>query len=253
MDKPAFYGWYHILWLCATVIACALIFAFRKRISQKAVDVTLIVWGSIMIFLELCKQIIVCFHAVGDAAVWSYEWSSFPFQFCSCPLFVALPAGLWKKGKIKDMLLSFLAAFAIIGGGVAMLCPAGMFTSSVFLNLHTMIWHSSMVAVCFTLLATRTVVPTKRSLIYGSCVFITLVIIALILNICIGGHMGVQGFNLFYISPYEAFEVPIVQFAYAHLPYPVYLILYIVLFTLCAALVLSAAHGVHRLLQKRNK
>ena len=110
-----------------------------------------------------------------------------------------------------------------------------------------------MVCVCFLLLATRTVTPSWRSLLDGLVVFINLVFIALLLNVLIGGHMGIKGFNLFYISPYEAFDIALIQFAYAHLPYPVYLLLYISLFTLAAMLVLLIAHGGHKLVQRSRK
>lgn len=253
MAKPPFYGWYHTFWISVTIAACILIFNLRKQITERAVNVTLIAWASVLIFLEICKQIVVSFHYDGETVIWSYNWASFPFQFCSCPLFVALPAGILKKGKIKRLLISFIGAFAIIGGGFAMLVPANMFSNSVFLNVHTMVWHSSMVCVCFLLLATRTVTPSWRSLLDGLVVFINLVFIALLLNVLIGGHMGIKGFNLFYISPYEAFDVPLIQFAYAHLPYPVYLLLYISLFTLAATLVLLIAHGGHKLVQRSRK
>jgi len=240
MPKPPFYGWFHILWLLIMLAACILVVVFRRKISPKAVRITLIVWGAAIILLELIKQVLVCFNIRDGVVVWEYAWWAFPFQFCSSPLYVALPAGLLKKGKIKDALQSFIALFAIIGGFVAMIFPANMFTDLVFINFHTMIWHSSMVTVSVMLLATRTVKFNFKSLLKGFIVFIILTAVALILNIVLGESTGV---NLFYISPYEAFNVPIVEFIYEHVPYPVYLMLYVTAFTVASAAVLFGAMG----------
>lgn len=230
MPKPNFYGWFHIIWLLLMIAACALVIIFRKRIPQKAVRITLIVWGAAMILLEVIKQVLLSFHIHGGIAVWEYAWAVFPFQFCSCPLYVALPAGLLKKGKIKDALQSFIGLFAIVGGFAAMMCPANMFSHFVFINLHTMIWHVSMVTVSVMLLATRTVKFDFFSILKGFIIFIILTAAALVLNIALKD----TGINLFYISPYYAFNMAFVEWFYAHLPYPVYLIFYIVAFTLAA-------------------
>lgn len=244
MPKPPFYGWYHLLWLAIMVIACALVIIFRRKISKKAVRITLIVWGSAIIFLEIIKQVLVSFHIVHGSVVWAYAWASFPFQFCSSPLYVALPAGILKKGKVKEALQSFIALFAIIGGFAAMVYPANMFSHLTFINLHTMVWHVSMVTVSVMLLATRTVKFEFFSLLKGFVVFIILTVVALILNAILGKSTGI---NLFYISPYFAFNVPIVTWCYEHLSYPVYFFVYIIAFTLAAAAVLFGAMAGEKL------
>lgn len=253
MTKPEFYGLYHVLWLCATILTCTLVFAFAKNVSARAVDITLVVWGAALILLEVVKQVLCSFHSDGETVKWFYEWHAFPLQFCSTPLFVALPAGLLKKGRIKNALLSFLAAFAIIGGIAAMVYPANMFSQSVFINVHTMLWHSSMVTVCFMLLATKTVVPDKRTFLGGFTVFIAFVAVALVLNAAIGGHMGIRGFNLFYISAYEVVNVPIVRLAYEKLPYPLIPILYVILLSLAAVLILMITYAADKRAAKKNE
>lgn len=243
MPKPRFYGWFHIIWLLIMVVACTLVIIFRRKISQKSVRITLIVWGAAMILLEIIKQVLLSFHIANGAAVWNYVWAVFPFQFCSCPLYVALPAGILKRGKIKDALQSFIALFAIVGGFAAMICPANMFSQFIFINLHTMIWHASMVTVSVMLLATRTVQFKFFSILKGFIIFIILVAAALILNIALKD----TGINLFYISPYTAFKIPLVEWFYKYLPYPVYLIFYVTAFTLAATAVLLLAMGCAKL------
>ena len=97
VDVPTFYGWFHLVWLGITAVSCAVVFAMHGKISQKAVDITLIVWGTVLILLEIIKQLLCSFHYDGQTVTWSYGWWVFPFQFCSCPLYLALPAGIIRK------------------------------------------------------------------------------------------------------------------------------------------------------------
>lgn len=248
MPAPPFYGWFHILWLCVMVAVCVLLCVFRNRISQKAVRITLIVWGALIIASEVLKQLVYSFNIIDGQAVWKYEWWVFPYQFCSTPLYVALPAGILKKGRIKDALQSFIALFAIIGGAVAMFCPLGMFTDLVVINLHTMLWHTSMVAVAVMLLATHTVKLNFYSLLKGFIVFIILTVIAVLLNVILGKQTG---FNLFYISPYQEKTDAIYSKLRYLAPYPVFLIGYIALFAGAAALVLLISILGEKLINKR--
>lgn len=250
MPAPPFYGWFHILWLCVMVTVCVILCVFRGRISQRAVRITLIVWGSLLIASEVLKQLVCSFNPVDGKAEWKYAWWTFPYQFCSTPLYVALPAGILKKGKLKDALQSFLALFAIVGGLAAMFCPTGMFTDIVFINLHTMLWHTSMVSVSVLLLATHTVKLDFYSLLKGFIVYIILTAIAFILNIIWGRQTG---FNLFFISPYQEKSSAIYSVLRYAMPYPVFLIGYIAVFVLAPTLILLASMLGEKLLDKRKK
>jgi len=250
IETPTLYGWFHMCWLAITALSCTLVFCMRKRITQKQVDVTLIVWGTALVFIEILKQLVVSFRFVNDRVEWSYAWWAFPFQFCSMPLYLAIPAGALRQGKTKDALNSFLSSYALLGGAIAMIYPANMFTTSAFISIHTMLWHSSMVTVCFMLLASKTVKPSVKALLRAGIVFIIVTAIAVALNVIIGECTGVKDVNLFFISPYEAWKVPIIKLVYDAVPYPVYLLLFIIAMTAAAALILGAAHGFNKLAER---
>ncbi|MDE7330135.1 MAG: YwaF family protein, partial [Clostridia bacterium] len=199
-DTPTLYGWFHLTWLAVTFIACTVVFVMRKKITRTQVDLTLVVWGGALILLEVLKQLVVSFKNVDGEAVWQYAWWAFPFQFCSTPLYLALPAGFLRKGAIKDALYSFLASYAFMGGFVALVYPANMFTSSAFISAHTMLWHSSMVVILFMLLASGTVKPCKSAFLRATAVFVILTSLAIILNVIIGECAGAKGVNIFFIS-----------------------------------------------------
>ncbi len=247
VDVPTFYGWFHLVWLGITAVSCAVVFAMHGKISQKAVDITLIVWGTALILLEIIKQLLCSFHYDGQTVTWSYGWWVFPFQFCSCPLYLALPAGIIRKGKVKDALLSFLASYALFGGLVALVYPANMFTTSGFLSMHTMLWHSSMVVICTMLFASGAVKPTFKKLLSATVIFIILATIAVILNVIVSNCTDISGFNMFFISPYESWDVPIVKLIFDNVPYPVYLMLYLLGFFAAAGLVFLTARGIAKI------
>ena len=247
IDMPTLYGWFHLAWLGITLFACALIFALRHKITQRQTDITLIVWGVCLILLEILKQFVVSFGCVDGKAEWNYAWWAFPFQFCSMPLYLAIPAGALPDGKVKGALKAFLASYALLGGAAAMIYPANMFTTTAFISVHTMLWHSSMVAVCFMLLATRAVKPSFKSMAGAVILFLVLTLIALILNIAIGEGVGVKDVHLFFISPYEAWKVPVISTVYNAVPYPVFLMLFIIAMTAAAAMIMGAAHGLYKL------
>ena len=247
MKEPQMYGWFHILWIVILVAACTLICVFRKKISPKAIDITLIVWGVVLIIIEAIKLVLYTFHYDNGTVTWEFDWGRFPFQFCSTPLYVALPAGIIKKGKIKNALLCFLATFSLFAGLISMLFPSGMFADFVFISLHTMLWHGSMVAVGVMLYVTKTVTTSYFTLLKGFIIFVIFVLVALILNLCLGHH---QYFNMFYISPYEITPLEVFNIIQQKVPYVIFLFLYVLAFSVASAIVFFGAKGIEFAVKK---
>lgn len=244
METPEMYGWFHLTWLAILAAAIVPICVFRKKISPKAINITLIVWGVVMIIIESIKLVLYSFHYDNGVVSWAFDWGRFPFQFCSTPLYVALPAGILKKGKVRDFLLCYLALFSLFAGLISMFMPSGMFADFIFISLHTMLWHGSMVVIGIMLLVTGSVKIEIRSYLKGLAIFMIMLSIALILNLCLGHH---QWFNMFYISPYEVTPLEVFNIIYEKTHYIVFLLCYIVGFSLAAFLVYLAAWGIKAL------
>ena len=58
IETPTLYGWFHMCWLAITALSCTLVFCMRKRITQKQMDVTLIVWGTALVFIETARRLV---------------------------------------------------------------------------------------------------------------------------------------------------------------------------------------------------
>lgn len=146
--------------------------------------------------------------------------------------------------------MSYLATFALFAGLIVMISPGDVFTKTIGINIQTMFWHSSMVSIGFLILATKHVDLNFKTLFKSSCVFIVMVALALSMNIA--WHFGGinQKFNMFYISPYYPCHLIVLDVIYANLPYVVFLLIYIIGFTLAAGIILMFAILVEKLIKK---
>jgi len=108
-----------------------------------------------------------------------------------------------------------------------------------------------MVVIGVLLLATQTTKVEWKTIIKAIIVFAIMVIIALIMNIIwrFVGPANEHTFNMFFISPWYNCELPLLQIVQDTTPYFVFLLSYIIGFSACATIVLSAAIGIKKLNQ----
>lgn len=242
MPTPTWFGWYHILWLLIMTAACVLIYIFRKKMDRKAVNNILLIAGICLLLLETMKQIERSF-SIGDGgtAVWHYPPSDFPFQFCSTPMYLMFAAGLIRKGKIYDNLMNYLATFALFAGGLVMIYPMGVYVESIFINIHTMIWHSSMFVMGFMILATRSVEFSVKTVLKATVIFAIILVMAILMNVFAHLIVPDEYFNMFYIGPYYPNNFPVLQDIYKHVPWAIFLLIYIVGFSAASLIVMLVA------------
>ncbi|MEG1582186.1 MAG: YwaF family protein [Clostridia bacterium] len=238
METPTPYGWFHFLWLAIMIIASIVVGVYAKKATQKQNKIFLISISLIMIAFEIYKQLSFSFNV--DSGAWSYQWYSFPFQFCSVPMYVMLLAGVLKEGKFRDCLYSFLGTYGLFAGMAVMLMPGDVFTSTLGINIQTMLHHSEMFVVGIYILASGKFKFDFKTLLKGFYVFLVVLGMALILNIIVfnSGVLNGQTFNMFFISPY--FPCTLFGFSaiYGKVPYVIFLLIYIIAFTLASYIVL---------------
>ncbi len=259
MTKPTIYGWYHILWLFILILICSLIIIFRNKISQKTVKYSILIISISLILFEIMKQLTYSFNwnENTQTATWNYQWYAFPFQFCSTPMYLMFIAGICKKNLFRDSLYSYLATFALFGGFVVMLYPGDVFTTTIFINIHTMFWHASMVVVGFLIWATNSIENTQKTFLKAFCVFLSMIALAMLANYIwkwSGGIETGQTFNMFYISPFYKSTLPLVSIIYNNAPYIIFLLCYIFGFSLAAYIITIVAIAInHTYLKHKNK
>lgn len=242
METPRFYGIFHIVSLLLIFAVCALIILKRKKLTKSFISRFIFICGLIMLAFEIYKQLIITYEPSTDR--WVYEYFAFPFQFCSTPTYIAIISFFfYRKKTVYNAFLAFLATYGMIAaivvlffGTSTVLCP------SLGVNIQTMVHHGLMLIMSVAILASSSIKEDKRSLIGASAVFLPLLVIAMILNACI------KGLDLFYLSPDSTFVYKSISdiFFGGALPYPVYFIGYVTLFTAGAALILFVCHRIKK-------
>lgn len=247
MTTPANYGWFHLVCWAIVIGACVLIGFFGRKASDKTVRIVVLCFGIGMILFEVYKQLVFSYN--GSVDQWDYQWYAFPFQFCSVPMYVALIAGCLKKGKFQNVLFSFLTTYSIFAGLVVMIYPGNVFCSITGINIQTMVHHGGILVLGFFLLMSGRVKIQHKTILWASCVFLTFVATALVMDIVFvkAGWVGTESFNMFFISPYFECSLPLVGMIYTKVPYVVFLLIYIIGFVLAAYIMLLIAIGVNKL------
>ena len=255
MVTPESYGWFHLLFFVLSIVAGVVLCVTLKDGKKYAPHVVLTT-AVVVFLLEVYKMINFGFSYEGEVS-YSFPWGSFPFQFCSTPMYVGLLTALFRKGKIHDCLCAYLATYAVFAGLCVMIYPGDVFISTVGINIQTMICHGSMLTVGIYLFGSGYVKAEHKTILKALPVFCTMVLVAVGLNEW-GYRTGLveeHYFNMFYFSPYEDPHLPVysdVQNALG-VTNPLSFIIYVAAFTLAAYLMLLIAMGIRALLTPAKK
>ncbi len=230
-SKPSVWGLFHSVSLFLILALFLLMILFRRRLpkGESALRRMLTLFGVGLLLLEIGKQIV---YSYDPATGWTYNWSRFPFQFCSTPIYAALTAMCLPDGRVRQTLLCFLATYSPVAGCAVLFWPSSdVFSPILFLDIHTMIWHGSMLLFGLYLWLSGAVRPEWKTALRSFLVFLPTNFIALALNEAAHAwnFAGEYAFNMFYISRYDVCHIPLLSWVQAHAPYPVFFASYILL------------------------
>lgn len=255
MTEPPSYGWFHILF-CVLSVAVGVLLCLFLRDGKKYAPRVVFITAVVVFVLEIYKMINFGFEYENGIS-YSFPWSSFPFQFCSTPMYVGLLVGLFRKGRIHDSLCAYLATFAVFAGLCVMVYPNDVFIETIGINVQTMICHGSMLTVGIYLFGSGYVKTEHKTVLKAIPVFCVMVAIAMGLNEWAfrSGLLEEHFFNMFYFSPHADPHLPVysnVQNALG-VANPLSFIIYVAVFTLAAYLMLLIAMGIRALLTSKKK
>ena len=243
MITPEPYGWFHLLWLAASVIAGILLFKFLKPGTEKQVRGVLLVISLLSILAEIYKQFNYTFSVDGDVINADYQWYAFPYQFCSTPIFVLPFVSFLKDSKFRDAFVAYMAFFSLFGGIAVFFYPNDVFISTLGINIQTMIHHGSQIVLgIFFIVHSRRKINLKFHL-KSVPVFASLVAIAIIMNECSFSILTSKGmddtFNMFFISRHFECTLPILSGIYEAVPYLVFSLIYILGFAVISLIIFA--------------
>lgn len=225
METPNDYGWFHILSLIIMILIIIVLSIKKPNIKK-----VLFVCSLIMIVFEIYKQFAFSFDST--SITWRYQWYIFPFQFCSTPMYVAFIASIIKNKKIENALLCFLATYGLVGGISVMLYPNTVFVSETLINVQTMTHHGLMVIMGSYVIISKSIDFNVKTIISALKVFSILIFLAVLINI-VTYYIGIdEGLEMFFISPFHTSTLPVFSIIYEKTPYIIFLIFYILIFTI---------------------
>jgi len=245
----AMYGWFYWMWMIIMAVELFLLLRYvAPKKNKKLNDRVIFIYGLIMVITEIYKEVFFCIEHG------SYHWNLFPWQFCSVPMFVAFIAPLVRNEKIQQSMYRFLSFFGLIAGISTLVLPEGFYWDYITMTCHSFFWHTSITIMGIFLIVTQGYAKSLKNLgregLSASAVFSVAVIIALALN-CIAYPLYFVRhkeyyFNMFYISPYYETSLPLFRDIYPLVPYPVFLLIYLVLFCLGAFVVWFVTFSIRK-------
>ena len=253
MDKPPAYGWFHLLCIFLSIAIGVILCVTHKKGDERRVRRVVFFTGLLVFILEIFKMYVYHFTVVDGELVFEFQWYVFPWQFCSLPMYVGILAGIFRKGKVHRSLVAFLATYAVFAGLCVMIYPNDALITRIGINIQTMICHGSMLTVGIYLYGSGYVETKHRTILRAIPVFATGAAIAVILNEVVyrsGVLVDPHQFNMFYFSRYYPSTLPIYSAAHEALPFPLNVLLYVVVFTFAAYLMLLGAMGIRRLCER---
>ncbi len=191
------FGIFHFvaIGICVIITIFFGILAWRKP-NDNTIDRVVFLFGVAFFLLEWYKQLLYNF-VIGNG---DYDFTVFPFQFCSLPIYICLFAPLCKK-KIRLVFYRFLALFGTVGGYLVIAYPN--MPESLTMCVYTMIWHTLMTALgIYLLIATDCGRHFATDYFPAVAVFLLSLLCATGLN-CAFENISKGTINLFYMSPYH--------------------------------------------------
>lgn len=249
------YGWFHLTFIVLSIAAGVVLCRVNKSGDEGFVRKLLLISAGMVILLEVYKQINFSFSYDGQRITFDYQWYSFPFQFCSTPMYVSLLAGIIHKGRFHDSLCAYLATYSVFAGLCVMIYPPQVFVDTIGINIQSMVCHGAMISVGIYLLYTGHVKTEHRTILKAIPVFVFCVCIAAVMNEIAkySGLLESETFNMFFISPHCEPSLPVYSMVQTFVPYPWCAFIYVIAFSAAAYLILLASMLLRRISHKQYK
>ena len=242
-ERPEVFGSFHLIGVACVVVATVLLVWLLKNASGKGLRVLMLFIWLILVLGELVREGLTIYGtALVEMTDFTYQWYMFPYQLCSSPLYLLPLVVILPDGRVRNAIMTFLGTFSLIGGLSVVIYPPEVLCGTTIINYQAFAHHGFQVFIgilCMVRLRERGLGFTRY--LSSVAVFAVMTGIAMILNVVIHNHIVESGIddmiNLFYISPYYNCAIPILSDIQRIVPYPVFVGIYILGFSVAALLV----------------
>ena len=193
VEKLPAYGWVHLTYFIVGVLVCVLIGYLLRKKSIKTMNWILFGLGLFLLLTEIYKRLFYTYY-IGQG---SYQYWIFPFQMCSIPMYFCILLPFIKSEKIRNAIYVFLISYNFLGGFISFLEPSGLIHEYLFLTIHAFIWHMILVLIGVIIDLNKNIKFTFKEFRNNILLFISLCIMAFIINLIFLG----KGVNMFFVGP----------------------------------------------------
>ena len=248
---PRFFGGLHFAFFFGVILTSVLLCVCFRDADDKTFRRIIAVMFLVMFVGEALKQLVYPLRIVNGELVYEYDWSFFPFQLCSTPIYVLPLVAFLPDSKVRDAAAAYLMTYGLTGGVAVYLFPSTVFVDPVFINYQTMIHHGIQIVSGVYIAAYYRRKLGKSFYIGAVCVFAVTYTVAFLLNTVFYDillRMGWIGrtdvFNMFYISPRQGMMLPSLFDFMEQLPPIVYMPGYFVVLSLAALLLVVGSKHI---------
>ena len=169
----------HFIWIgiSAAFIVLMLFIGKKKNFSLKTAGY---IMSGICAFSEISK--IMSDMIESDAGGRHLDPRSLPFHLCSMMLFGVLFVTFGKDGKLKDVVIDFLAVMGTLGSFMAILIPTNGTDFLSILSYQCFVYHAGLLWFSLYLIVSKKAELGLHSYIRNVAVLLTLVLIMLYVN-----------------------------------------------------------------------
>lgn len=273
--KPSVRPWSLIPIICLlvgliSVIAISILVRYLdKKNHTKILNSLIFAYGIAFLSLEIYHEINRYFE------LGHYDWSSFPFQFCSIPIYMCPILPFIKNEKVRDACFYYLGTFCLASGifpllfGQAQLCrrpnPWDTVRSFVW---HILIVHIAIISIVYKKIG-KNIKQNYKPLINAIMLFVGFTVIAQLINVTLHYTGGINFSTIdgtplkdihntrlddpdiascFYISPFFVSNMPVYHSIYLSFGWITNYIAYLLSFSLLSAILFFAYFGIYRII-----
>ena len=247
-EVPGFFGGLHFAFFLGVVLTSLALCIYCRDVDEKTFRRIIGIMFLVMLVGEALKQFAYPFEIVDGEVVYEYDWTAFPFQLCSTPIYVLPLVAFLPDSKVRDAAAAYLMTYGLTGGIAVYIFPSSVFIEAIFINYQTMIHHGIQIVSGIYIAAYYRRKLGKRFYLGAVSVFAVTYTIALLLNtvfydilLKIGQIDSEQTFNMFYISPIQGMMLPSLFDFMEQLPPVVYMPGYFVALSFAALLIVLAS------------
>jgi len=229
VNKPKFYGVYHLSWIIGLIILC-IIYTFISKTKiknkEKLYKITILICWILLLTLETIKQFAMSFNYIDGKGLFIYNYLYFPYQLCSLPFYI-LPFIIFSKNdKFKFYFVIPTITYVFLGGLLFILIP-GSLCNNLYINFHTFAHHGLQIFSSFICFLWYKDKLTIKDFIKIIPILLVTFGLAIILNIFLFKTTGI-GIQLWNLSPYVILDMEILENIKQNIGYIPYVVIYFI-------------------------